>query len=87
MNWGGGGFMTLGTMSETFRGPGGFIFFIKHLRNEAVLKIIKVPTAPELLSSSTAAHADSPGADPHEGDGRAGKEDRHEQKRLPAPDV
>lgn len=29
----------------------------------------------------------SPGADPHEGDGGAGKEDRHEEKGLPAPDV
>lgn len=29
----------------------------------------------------------SPGADPHEGDGGAGEEDRHEEEGLPAPDV
>lgn len=36
----GGEFMTLGTMSETFRPPGVFIFFTKYLRNVAVLKKI-----------------------------------------------
>lgn len=29
----------------------------------------------------------SPGADPHEGDGGAGEEHRHEEEGLPAPDV
>lgn len=32
-------------------------------------------------------HTNSPGADPHERDGGAGKEDSHEEKRLPAPDI
>lgn len=29
----------------------------------------------------------SPGADPHEGDGCTGEENRHEEEGLPAPDV
>lgn len=39
------------------------------------------------MCKNTQTHTDSPGADPHEGDGGAGEENRHEEEGLPAPDI